>query len=83
MGLLAKILIVVQAVLVFTYLGVSASLFQHRRDWRTGYAKLKERYGKLARVSASKITNSIAVVTEKQNVCRRQRTREKKSSAAA
>lgn len=66
MSLLAKILIVVQAVLVFTYFGVSASLFQHSRDWRTSYAKLKNRYGQLARVSASKINKSKAVFQEKQ-----------------
>lgn len=44
MSLLAKIFIVIQAVLVMTYLGMSATLYQHRRDWRTSYQQLKGRY---------------------------------------
>lgn len=44
MSLLAKIFVVLQALLVMVYLGMSASLYQHRRDWRTSYQKLKHRY---------------------------------------
>lgn len=44
MSLLAKIFIVIQTVLVMTYLGMTATLYQHRRDWRTSYQKLKHRY---------------------------------------
>lgn len=44
MSLLAKVFVVIQTVLVLVYLGVSATLYQHRRDWRNSYAKLKERY---------------------------------------
>lgn len=44
MSLLAKILVVIQAILVMVYLGLTASLYQHRRDWRTSYQKLKHRY---------------------------------------
>ena len=44
MSLLAKIFIVIQAVLVMVYLGMSATLYQHRRDWRTSYQQLKTRY---------------------------------------
>jgi len=44
MSLLAKILVVIQAILVMVYLGLTASLYQHRRDWRTSYQKLKLRY---------------------------------------
>ncbi len=44
MSLLAKVLIVIQTVLVMVYLGMTASLYQHRRDWRTSYLKLKGRY---------------------------------------
>ena len=34
MSLLAKVFIVLQALLVMTYLGVTATLYQHRRDWK-------------------------------------------------
>ncbi|MBX3467541.1 MAG: hypothetical protein KF878_11685 [Planctomycetes bacterium] len=44
MSLLAKIFIVIQTVLVMVYLGMTATLYQHRRDWRTSYQKLKTRY---------------------------------------
>ena len=44
MSLLAKVFVVMQAVLVMVYLGMTASLYQHRRDWRTSYMKLKGRY---------------------------------------
>ena len=44
MSLLAKIFIVIQTILIMVYLGVSATLYQHRRDWRTSYLKLKGRY---------------------------------------
>jgi len=44
MSLLAKIFIVIQTILVMVYLGMSATLYQHRRDWRTSYQKLKHRY---------------------------------------
>lgn len=44
MSLLAKVLVVIQTVLVMVYLGMTASLYQHRRDWRTSYLKLKGRY---------------------------------------
>jgi predicted nucleic acid-binding Zn-ribbon protein len=44
MSLLAKIFIVMQTVLIMVYLGMTATLYQHRRDWRTSYQKLKHRY---------------------------------------
>ncbi len=44
MSLLAKVFVVIMTVLIMVYLGVSATLYQHRRDWRNSYAKLKERY---------------------------------------
>ncbi|MEZ0230710.1 MAG: hypothetical protein ACAI25_18960, partial [Planctomycetota bacterium] len=44
MSLLAKVFVVIQTILIMVYLGVSATLYQHRRDWRNSYAKLKERY---------------------------------------
>ena len=44
MSLLAKIFVVIQTVLVMVYLGVSATLYQHKRDWRSSYGKLRERY---------------------------------------
>ncbi|MEZ6186401.1 MAG: hypothetical protein R3F62_15500 [Planctomycetota bacterium] len=44
MSLLAKIFVVIQAVLVMVYLGMSATLYQHRREWRTSYAQLKHRH---------------------------------------
>jgi hypothetical protein len=44
MSLLAKIFIVIQTVLIMVYLGMTATLYQHRRDWRTSYQKLKHRY---------------------------------------
>jgi hypothetical protein len=45
MSVLAKIFIVIQTILVMVYLGMTATLYQHRRDWRTSYLKLKDRYG--------------------------------------
>lgn len=45
MSVLAKIFIVIQTLLVMVYLGMTATLYQHRRDWRTSYLKLKDRYG--------------------------------------
>jgi len=44
MSLLAKIFVVIQAILVMVYLGMSATLYQHRREWRTSYAQLKHRH---------------------------------------
>ncbi len=44
MSLLAKIFIVFQTILVMVYLGMTSTLYQHRRDWRTSYQKLKHRY---------------------------------------
>lgn len=44
MSVLAKLFIVIQALLVMVYLGVASTLYQHRRDWRNSYQKLKERY---------------------------------------
>lgn len=44
MSLLAKLFIIVQAILVMTYLGVASTLYQHRRDWRNSYTQLKKRY---------------------------------------
>jgi hypothetical protein len=44
MSLLAKIFVVMQTVLVMVFLGMTATLYQHRRDWRTSYQKLKTRY---------------------------------------
>ncbi len=44
MSLLAKVFVVIQTVLIMVYLGMTASLYQHRRDWRTSYMKLKGRY---------------------------------------
>lgn len=44
MSLLAKVFVVIQAILVMVYLGMTSALYQHRRDWRTSYMKLKHRY---------------------------------------
>jgi hypothetical protein len=44
MSLLAKVFVVIQTILVLAYMGVSATLYQHKRDWRSSYAKLRERY---------------------------------------
>ncbi len=44
MSLLAKIFVVIQTILIMVYLGMTAALYQHRRDWRTSYMKLKGRY---------------------------------------
>lgn len=48
MSVLAKVFVVIQALLVMAYLGVSSTLYQHRRDWRDSYIKLRERYGRLS-----------------------------------
>lgn len=66
MSIMTKVFIVIQALLVMAYLGVSASLYQHRRDWRTGYQKLRERYALFARYSAQQIKLQEASATEKQ-----------------
>ncbi len=55
MSLLAKVLIVIQTVLVMVYLGMTASLYQHRRDWRTSYMKLKGRYSQAVSRSQKEI----------------------------
>lgn len=55
MSTMTKVFIVIQALLVMVYLGVSASLYQHRRDWRTSYQKLRERYALLARYSSQQV----------------------------
>jgi hypothetical protein len=55
MSLLAKVFVVIQAVLIMVYLGVTATLYQHKRDWRNSYAKLKERYKVMAQISAKEI----------------------------
>jgi hypothetical protein len=55
MSLLAKVFVVIQTVLIMVYLGVSATLYQHRRDWRNSYAKLKERYKVSTQLAAKEI----------------------------
>jgi len=55
MSLLAKVFVVIQTVLIMVYLGVSATLYQHRRDWRNSYAKLKERYKSAVQLSTKEI----------------------------
>ncbi|MGE0712809.1 MAG: hypothetical protein AB7N76_34290 [Planctomycetota bacterium] len=55
MSLLAKVFIVLQTILVMVYLGMTASLYQHRRDWRTSYSKLKHRYSTMVSRSAKEI----------------------------
>lgn len=55
MSLLAKVFVVIQVVLIMVYLGVTATLYQHKRDWRNSYAKLKERYKVMANISAKEI----------------------------
>jgi predicted transcriptional regulator len=44
MSLLAKIFVVIQTILIMVFLGMTSTLYQHRRDWRTSYQKLKNRY---------------------------------------
>jgi len=44
MSLLAKVFVVIQTILIMVFLGVQSTLYQHRRDWRNSYAKLRERY---------------------------------------
>lgn len=48
MTIMAKVFIIIQALLVMVYLGASSALYQHRRDWRGAYLQLKERYFKAA-----------------------------------
>jgi hypothetical protein len=57
MSLLAKVFVVIQTVLIMVYLGVSATLYQHRRDWRNSYAKLKERYKTSVQYAGKEIEN--------------------------
>ena len=63
---MTKVFIVIQTLLVMVYLGVSASLYQHRQDWRTSYQKLRERYALLARYSAQQIKLHEASATKTQ-----------------
>ena len=57
MSPLAKILIVVQALLVMSYLGVSSTLYQHRNDWRRSFISLKGRYTKTAKRASEEISS--------------------------
>ena len=49
MSLLAKVFIIIQALLVMAYLGVTSTLYQHRRDWRLSYQKLQERHAAMTK----------------------------------
>jgi hypothetical protein len=53
--LLAKVFVIIVAVLSFTFLGVTATLYQHKKDWRGAYGKLRERYKVMAGISAKEI----------------------------
>ena len=55
MSLLAKVFIVLQTILIMVYLGLTGALYQHRRDWRTSYQKLKGRYSTMVTRSAKEI----------------------------
>lgn len=55
MSLLAKVFIVLQTILIMTYLGLTGALYQHRRDWRTSYQKLKGRYSTMVSRSGKEI----------------------------
>src|SRR5579872_919100 len=55
MSLLAKVFVVIMTVLIMVYLGVSATLYQYRRDWRNSYAKLKERNKTMTQLAAREI----------------------------
>lgn len=55
MSLLAKVFIVLQTILIMTYLGLTGALYQHRRDWRTSYQKLKGRYSTMVSRSAKEV----------------------------
>lgn len=55
MSLLAKVFIVLQTILIMVYLGLTGALYQHRRDWRTSYQKLKGRYSTMVSRSAKEI----------------------------
>ena len=57
MSPLAKILIVVQALLVMSYLGVSSTLYQHRNDWRRSFISLKGCYTKTAKRASEEISS--------------------------
>ena len=56
MSSLTKGFVVFQALLVFMYLGVTSTLYQHRQDWRQSYEQLKERYAEAERKETSAIT---------------------------
>lgn len=55
MSLLAKVFVVIQFVLVTAYLGVNATLYQQKRDWRNSYQKLKERYKVSTQLAAREV----------------------------
>lgn len=55
MSLLAKIFVVLQTILVMVYLGMTATLYQHRQDWRSSYRKLKHRYSTMVARSQKEI----------------------------
>lgn len=67
MSLLARVLIIVQALLVMVYLGVSATLFQHRRDWRGSYYSLKGRYGEMVKLAKREIGSVKAVFDKRKD----------------
>ena len=65
MGTLAKVFIVIQAMLVMTYLGTTSTLYQHKKDWRDSYQVLKDRYGKLEKRARGHIVNLRKTIEER------------------
>lgn len=65
MSLLAKVFVVIQTVLLLVFLGVNATLYQHERDWRGSYAKLRERYSVLQQRAQKEIETQRQTVKSK------------------
>ena len=67
MSALAKAFVVIVAVLSVTFLGVEATLYQHRTDWKESYDQLKQRYNTLAEISTKEIKTLQSEIREKKD----------------
>ncbi len=65
MSALAKAFVVIVAVLSVVFLGVEATLYQHRTDWKESYDLLKDRYHSLAEISTKEIKTLQSEIKEK------------------
>jgi predicted nucleic acid-binding Zn-ribbon protein len=66
MSLVAKIFIVLQALLTLTYLCLTSSLYQHKQDWANSVQKMRERYRIGARRAREEVEVLRTQITERE-----------------